>query len=208
MNFPCDSWVTKRSISSPWLPRSARSHHCSMTPRRPASLWSGHCGWPATVGRGRCGSTCPSTCSPPSSTRGPCAVSTQHRMGLDASLPAEVGLTTGDALAKELRTALDHLASAERPVVLAGAGVRVSGSHEAFLRAIDKLGIPVATGWNAHDVLWNDHPLFVGRPGTVGDRAATLLFRMQTSSWSWVADSMSGRSATTGRRSHVRPTRS
>ena len=68
----------------------------------------------------------------------------------------------------------EHLASAERPVILAGAGVRLSGAHEAFLRVIDKLGIPVVTGWNAHDVLWNDHPLYVGRPGSIGDRGGNF----------------------------------
>ena len=94
--------------------------------------------------------------------------------GPGASLSAEVELITGDALADQLRIALRHLASAERPVILAGAGVRMSGAYEAFLRVIDKLGIPVVTGWNAHDVLWNDHPLYVGRPGTVGDRSGNF----------------------------------
>ncbi len=91
-----------------------------------------------------------------------------------ASLPAEVDLITGDALARELRRVVNHLASAKRPVILAGAGVRLSGAYEAFLRVVDKFGIPVVTGWNAHDVLWNDHPLFVGRPGSVGDRSGNF----------------------------------
>ena len=91
-----------------------------------------------------------------------------------ASLPAEVGLATGDALVADLRAMLDHLVVAERPVILAGAGVRLAGAHEAFLRVIDKLDIPVVTGWNAHDVLWNDHPLFVGRPGSIGDRGGNF----------------------------------
>lgn len=70
---------------------------------------------------------------------------------------------------------LDKLAKAKRPVVLAGGGVRLSGAHADFLKLIDKLGIPVVTGWNAHDVLWNDHPLNCGRPGTVGDRGGNMV---------------------------------
>ena len=70
---------------------------------------------------------------------------------------------------------LDRIAQAERPVVFAGGGVRLSGAHEQFLRLIDKLGVPVVTGWNAHDVLWNDHPLYCGRPGTIGDRAGNMV---------------------------------
>ena len=70
---------------------------------------------------------------------------------------------------------LAKLAQAKRPVVFAGGGVRLSGAHDAFLKLIDRLGIPVVTGWNAHDVLWNDHPLNCGRPGTVGDRGGNMV---------------------------------
>jgi acetolactate synthase-1/2/3 large subunit len=94
--------------------------------------------------------------------------------GPAASLRAEFGFTTGTALAGELEKVLGRLVLAKRPVILAGAGVRLSGAHEAFLRLIDKLSIPVVTGWNAHDVLWNDHPLFVGRPGSIGDRSGNF----------------------------------
>lgn len=76
------------------------------------------------------------------------------------------------AAAKEI---LARLAKAERPVVFAGGGVRLSGAHADFLKLIDKLGVPVVTGWNAHDVLWNDHPLNCGRPGTVGDRGGNMV---------------------------------
>jgi acetolactate synthase-1/2/3 large subunit len=40
---------------------------------------------------------------------------------------------------------------------------------------VEKLGVPVVTGWNAHDVIWNDHPLYAGRPGTIGDRAGNMV---------------------------------
>lgn len=70
---------------------------------------------------------------------------------------------------------LARLAAAERPVVLAGGGVRLSGAHAEFLELIAKLGVPVVTGWNAHDALWNDHPLYCGRPGTVGDRGGNMV---------------------------------
>jgi acetolactate synthase I/II/III large subunit len=96
------------------------------------------------------------------------------RDGSEASPPSETGLLVGQALADQLRSALKHLASAKRPVILVGTGVRLSGAHETFLRVIDKLGIPVVTGFNAHDVLWNNHPLYAGRPGTVGDRGGNF----------------------------------
>jgi acetolactate synthase-1/2/3 large subunit len=80
--------------------------------------------------------------------------------------------TNIDATALEI---LARLQLAERPVVFAGAGVRLSGMHSEFIRLIERLGIPVVTGWNAHDTLWNDHPLYAGRPGTVGDRGGNMV---------------------------------
>ncbi len=67
------------------------------------------------------------------------------------------------------------IASAQRPVVFAGGGVRLSGAHEDFIRLIEKLGVPVVTGWNAHDALWTDHPLNCGKPGSVGDRGGNMV---------------------------------
>jgi acetolactate synthase-1/2/3 large subunit len=73
-------------------------------------------------------------------------------------------------LAAVIPEILDRLAHAERPVILAGGGVRLSGAHADFIKLVEKLGVPVATGWNAHDVIFDDHPLYVGRPGSIGDR--------------------------------------
>ena len=69
---------------------------------------------------------------------------------------------------------LEKIAAAKRPVVFAGGGVRLSGQHAAFIRLIEKLGIPVVTGWNAHDAIWDAHPTYAGRPGTIGDRAGNF----------------------------------
>ncbi|MCC6942889.1 MAG: thiamine pyrophosphate-binding protein, partial [Novosphingobium sp.] len=87
-----------------------------------------------------------------------------------ANTSAELGALTGDALNSEVAAMMAELCAAERPVILAGTGVRISGQHEAFLQFAKRLGIPVVSGWNAHDVIANDNPLYVGRPGSVGDR--------------------------------------
>jgi acetolactate synthase-1/2/3 large subunit len=65
---------------------------------------------------------------------------------------------------------ITRLKSAKRPALMVGNGVRISGVHKSFLALIKKLGIPVVTGWNAHDLLSNDSTYYAGRPGTVGDR--------------------------------------
>lgn len=65
---------------------------------------------------------------------------------------------------------LARLRSAQRPVLLPGTGIRISGAYEDFRTLVDRLQIPVATAFNAHDLLPEEHPCYVGRPGTVGDR--------------------------------------
>lgn len=75
------------------------------------------------------------------------------------------------ALAQEV---LARLAKAERPVLLAGSGVRIGGAQDAFLLLAERLGIPVTTAFNAHDLVPHEHPLLCGRPGTIGDRAGNF----------------------------------
>ena len=77
-------------------------------------------------------------------------------------------------LQKTSLTILEKIAQAKRPVIFAGSGVRLSGQHHSFIQLVEKLGVPVVTGWNAHDAIWNIHPNYIGRPGTVGDRAGNF----------------------------------
>lgn len=88
------------------------------------------------------------------------------------SLPATL---SEDQLEAEASKALERVLKSQRPVVMVGAGVRAASSHNEFLKFIECLGVPVVTCWNANDALWFDHPLFVGRPGTVGDRAGNFV---------------------------------
>ena len=68
-----------------------------------------------------------------------------------------------------------QLLSSARPVIIAGAGIRTSGTAAAFLEFAEKLQVPVVTAFNAHDLIWNDHSLYVGRQGTGGDRAGNFV---------------------------------
>ena len=70
---------------------------------------------------------------------------------------------------------VEKISEAERPVILAGTGVRLSGAYEDFLRCIDNLQVPVVTAWNAHDLLWDAHPLYCGRPGSIGTRGGNFV---------------------------------
>ena len=65
---------------------------------------------------------------------------------------------------------IDKVRQAKRPVFNAGNGIRIAGAHEVFTRVVEKLNIPVVTGWNSQDCMYDEHPLYVGRAGNMGDR--------------------------------------
>lgn len=68
------------------------------------------------------------------------------------------------------RQIIEKIRSATRPVFNAGNGIRIAGAHGEFLEVAERLGIPVVTGWNSEDCIWDTHPLYVGRAGNRGDR--------------------------------------
>ena len=70
---------------------------------------------------------------------------------------------------------LEKIKQAKRPVIIAGSGIRLGSAQNEFISIIEKLEIPVVTAWNAHDILWDDHPLFCGRPGTIGTRGGNFV---------------------------------
>ncbi len=69
---------------------------------------------------------------------------------------------------------LKRIRQSSRPVINAGNGIRIGQAHETFLRVIEKLGVPVVTGWNSQDSIWDTHPLYTGRGGGMGDRAGNF----------------------------------
>ena len=85
----------------------------------------------------------------------------------DAQLPPKVSEET-------LRTIIGKIRAAKRPVIYAGGGIRLSGGFEEFRKAIEILNVPVVTYWNSVDLIEDDHPLYVGRGGNMGDRAGNF----------------------------------
>lgn len=71
-------------------------------------------------------------------------------------------------------TIIEKIKQAKRPVINAGNGIRISGGYEEFCQMVDKLNVPVVTGWNSIDLIADEHPLYVGRGGIMGDRAGNF----------------------------------
>ena len=73
----------------------------------------------------------------------------------------------------DVRRALELIAAAERPVIVAGGGARHSGAGDALRALADALQVPVATSLNGRDLMPDSHPLAVGVPGTYSRRSAS-----------------------------------
>lgn len=85
--------------------------------------------------------------------------------------PTEDDKKLPPAISKDIiQTVIAKIKNAKRPVFYAGYGIRLSGSYSAFRSVLEKLNIPVVTYWNAVDLIEDEHPLYCGRAGNMGDR--------------------------------------
>jgi acetolactate synthase-1/2/3 large subunit len=80
--------------------------------------------------------------------------------------PAELKLQVGEILQK--------LNQAERPMVLIGNGVRLARAEAGMERLLRTLDVPAEITWLAIDLMADDDPLYVGRPGTIAQRGANF----------------------------------
>jgi acetolactate synthase-1/2/3 large subunit len=72
----------------------------------------------------------------------------------------------------ELRSILARIEAADRPVIVAGGGVRASGAGAALVQLAERLQLPVATSLNGKDTIPGAHPLSVGVVGTYSRASA------------------------------------
>lgn len=69
---------------------------------------------------------------------------------------------------------LSRLSLAKTPLIVAGHGIRLSGMKHTFLDILKNLNIPVVTTFNGFDLLNEDTPQYIGRIGTIGQRAGNF----------------------------------
>jgi acetolactate synthase-1/2/3 large subunit/sulfoacetaldehyde acetyltransferase len=97
----------------------------------------------------------------------------------DAPLPAAGRQFEGGfrATPELLERAAALLRSAERPLILAGGGVKNGRHHAAVLALAELLGAPVATSPGHGDAVPCEHPLYAGQVGPRGNAVASDLAR-------------------------------
>lgn len=84
--------------------------------------------------------------------------------------------TVSDSILDELR---DLFMKAERPVIIAGRGIRLSGAQAVLQTLATEFNVPVVTPYLGIDNLRHDLDIYIGKTGVKGDRPAN--FTMQNS---------------------------
>ena len=74
----------------------------------------------------------------------------------------------------KIKDVIEKLNKAKRPLIIAGHGIRLSGQIEKFKELIEELRIPVVTTFNGMDILESSSPYYIGRIGTIGQRAGNF----------------------------------
>jgi acetolactate synthase-1/2/3 large subunit len=67
------------------------------------------------------------------------------------------------------------LNAAERPLILAGSGVKLAGVREILIKFAEDNQIPIVLTWKMIDLLDYEHPLNFGSPGIMGCRSANFI---------------------------------
>lgn len=79
-----------------------------------------------------------------------------------SALPVASAMPAAVPRADDVGAALALLASAQRPLVIAGGGVLRAQATDLLVRFAERLGVPVMTAFRRHDAFPNDHPLYLG----------------------------------------------
>ena len=95
---------------------------------------------------------------------------------LDGFNPAEVKEKKPDtsSIKNAVKKIIRLLNNSQRPVIIAGDGIKISKSKDLFLDIIRKLDIPVIPTWKAMDMIHEEHELYAGRGGILGERSANF----------------------------------
>lgn len=79
-----------------------------------------------------------------------------------------------DEISGDIDRLMNLILASERPILVGGWGLHLSGTEKQFVSLAESLNIPVVLTWGAADVLSNKHPLYIGTFGTHGTRHANF----------------------------------
>lgn len=79
----------------------------------------------------------------------------------------------------DINRVIEEINKAKKPLIVAGNGINISKTRKEFLNFLEITKIPFVTTFNGFDAVSSEHPLYIGRIGTVGHRAGN--FALQNS---------------------------
>ena len=96
-------------------------------------------------------------------------VEAEKLKGFDAKTETNFDKVDLSSVARDI---VQMLEQSEKPVLLAGCGLRLAGCRHELAELVELLRIPVLTTWRGADLLAEDSPYFAGRPGSIAQRGA------------------------------------
>jgi acetolactate synthase I/II/III large subunit len=82
-----------------------------------------------------------------------------------------------EAVKTQIRSLVSKIRESKRPALILGQGIRISGATAEILELLQLLHVPALTTFCGFDLLPSAHPLFAGRPGTLGNRAGNFVMQ-------------------------------
>lgn len=82
-----------------------------------------------------------------------------------------------DDITDKVGQVLGLLKEANKPLVLAGNGIKLAGGTEELYKLLEVSGLPVQTTWKTIDMFGEEEAAYVGHPGIMGDRGANLILQ-------------------------------
>jgi acetolactate synthase-1/2/3 large subunit len=73
-----------------------------------------------------------------------------------------------------VKTVIELLKKSQRPVIIAGNGIKLAHCEEKFRKFIEQYSIPVVVSFHGTDTIESSHPLFCGKIGLIGDRTGNF----------------------------------
>lgn len=81
---------------------------------------------------------------------------------------------TGAKLTQKVKKVVQLLQKAQRPVIIAGGGIKLSHGQEQIRSLVKKTRIPVTATWSGYDIFDRKNPNYIGAHGVYGERGANF----------------------------------
>lgn len=76
-----------------------------------------------------------------------------------------------------VESVIELLEKSQRPVIIAGNGIKLAHCEEKFRNFIEKYPVPVVVSFHGTDLIESDHHIFGGKIGLIGDRVGNFILQ-------------------------------